>query len=70
MAYQANRTGSVAYFNGRDGFFSRLDAIQPVAMLIVALVEMNFVFFYLGSENLRIAGIQCFGVFGLGYRIA
>jgi len=33
----------VAYFGGGDRSFSTLDAVQPVAVLVGAFIEMDFV---------------------------
>ena len=43
MVQQAGRAGAVADLGGRDGGFAAPDAVEPVPVLVVALVEMDFV---------------------------
>jgi hypothetical protein len=40
---QAGRTGTVRDFDRRDRLPPRADALEPVAVMFLALVEMNLV---------------------------
>ena len=58
VVHQAGGTGAVADLGWSDGSFSRPDAFQPVSMLVVALIQVNFVRTNHTFENLRIARHQ------------
>src|ERR1700678_1140130 len=60
MVDQTSRAGTVTDFCRRNGRFSALDTLQPIAVLIVALIEMNLVGADDAVEYFRIAGNQGF----------
>ena len=62
---QAGGAGAMADLGGRRRSFAALDAVEPVAVLVVALVEMHLVRANDGVENLRIARHQWFDLRGL-----
>ena len=70
MADQTDGAGPVPYLDRGDRFLSGLDAIEPVAVMIIAYIEMDLILLDLRGKALRIACIQCFGVVALRYRIA
>src|ERR1700733_15257440 len=55
---QASGACPVSYFGRCDGRLSALDAVQPIAMLIVTLIEMNLVGTDDALENFGVAGNQ------------
>ena len=63
----------MAYFRRRDRRFSALDTLQPIAMLVVALIEMDLVgtnnaiqdFWIAGNERLRGRAPLCPGSVGV-----
>lgn len=66
MAYQADRADPVPHLHGRDRLFPGFYAIEPVTMLVVALVEMNLVLPDFRDQYFRVTGIKgprvCFPV--------
>src|SRR5258705_675885 len=57
---QAGGAGAMADLGGCGGGFAALDAVEPVTVLVVALVEMHLVGADDGVENLWIAGHEGF----------
>ncbi len=55
---------------GRDGSLPAADTFQPVAMLVIALIQMNFICPNHAVQNLRIAGHQRLQSYRLAARIA
>ena len=52
----------MAEFRGRDGLAAAEDAFEPVAVLFLAFVEMNFVGADDGLDDLGVAGGEGGGV--------
>src|ERR1700733_5837051 len=61
MVDQTSRAVPMTDFCRRDGRLSALDTLQPITVLIVALIEMNLVGADDAVEYFRIAGNQRFG---------
>src|SRR5665648_391129 len=70
MGDQANGTGTMANFHWRDRGFPGLDTIEPVTMLIIYFVQMDFILLDNGCQNFRIARIKCKATFAFRNRIA
>src|SRR3954471_13045597 len=67
---QARRAGAMRDFDRRDRLLARADAVEPVAVMILALVEMDFVGFDHRRDDLWVAGRERLAVLQLRHRIA
>src|SRR5690606_40534569 len=67
---QARRAGAMRHLDGRDGLLTRPDALEPVAVVVAAPVEVHALRPDLGLEDTRITRRQGLGVLELRLRIA
>ena len=67
---QARRARPVRDFNRSDGLLTRPDAVEPVAVVILALVQVHFVGSDDRGDDFWIAGRERLVVFQLRHRIA
>ena len=67
---QAGGAGAVRDFDRRDRLLPRLDALQPVAVMLLALVQVDLVRADHRRDDLRVARRQRLAVLQLRDRIA
>src|SRR5579872_2559284 len=70
MMDQAGGTGAMGYFRGGDRRLARAYAIQPVAMMVGALIQMYLIGANLRADDLWIAGFEGLHPMRIGHGIA
>src|SRR6266446_4251455 len=70
LVNQTSRAGTMAYLNWRNRRLTCLHALQPVAMMFFAFIQVNFLWPDHRSNNLRITGSESLTVLKFRCRVA
>src|SRR6267142_538672 len=67
---QTSRAGTMAYLNWRNRRLTCLHALQPIAMMFFAFIQVNFLWRDHGSNDLRVTGGESLSVLKFCCRVA